>query len=366
MNRYSSHATSIRRGFTLVELLVVIAIIGILVGLTLPAVQMAREAARRAQCQNNLSNIGLALINFETAKGSLPPAVDPKNIGTNAAPQTNGFTWIAQMLPEMEQANLHEQLNFQAQATAAGNLPALQVQLELLLCPTDTENDDLAPTGGVGISNYAANEGWISHIQAQQFNPGVNASSDSGPAFSTRPRGFTGTTSQPLDMTGPFLPGRKTKFAKMQDGVSNTVLVAEVTAGGFLHPQGLDATEQQADQTNSGEPAFITTGHPRSALIGVYASTHNSLPNAGSLGLSLPYAANGYEPAGATADLVAPVFHSYWGINTSWGGASTRHNVLQCVMGDRSVKSINLSIDNVVWKQMTAMNDNTVIQNSEN
>ena len=113
MNRYSSHATSIRRGFTLVELLVVIAIIGILVGLTLPAVQMAREAARRAQCQNNLSNIGLALINFEGAKGALPPAVDPENLGTNANPVTNGFTWIAKMLPEMEPGEPVRTIEFQ-------------------------------------------------------------------------------------------------------------------------------------------------------------------------------------------------------------------------------------------------------------
>ena len=242
--------------------------------------------------------------------------------------------------------------------------------MDLLLCPSDTQNDDLQPTGGIGITNYAANEGWISHIQAQQFNPQLNTSADSGPAFNTRPRGFTGTTSQPLDMSGPFLPGRKTKFAKMQDGVSNTVLVAEVTAGGFVHPQLLAATEQQADATDSGEQAFITAGHPRSALIGVYAQTHDTLPNVSglntTLNLGLPYAANGYEPAGATADLVAPVFHSYWGINTSWGGASTPHNVLQCVMGDRSVKPINLTIDNVVWKQLTAMNDNTVIQGGDN
>lgn len=367
MNRYSSHTTSIRRGFTLVELLVVIAIIGILVGLTLPAVQMAREAARRAQCQNNLSNIGLALINSESAKGSLPPAVDPTDIEAGAGVTTNGFTWIAQILPELEQANLHEALDFQAEATSAGNLPGLAVQLDILLCPSDPENDELAPTGGVGITNYAANEGWISHITAQQFNPGLDVSSDPGPAFSSRPNGFTGTTALPLDMSGPFLPGRKTKFAKIQDGVSNTVLVAEVTAGGYLlNPVGLDATQDDADKTDSGEPAFITTGFPRSAIIGYYASTHNSLPNASSLGMSLPYGATGYHPAGSTANLVAPVFHSFWGINTSWGGASTPHNVLQCVMGDRSVRSMNLNIDNVVWKQMSAMNDNTVIQGGDN
>ena len=90
-----------RRGFTLVELLVVIAIIGILVGLLLPAVQAAREAARRMSCQNNLKQIGLALLNYESTFKVFPAAATWK-AGNNliAAPaQPRNFSWIASLLP---------------------------------------------------------------------------------------------------------------------------------------------------------------------------------------------------------------------------------------------------------------------------
>ncbi|PQO42878.1 DUF1559 domain-containing protein [Blastopirellula marina] len=365
MNRSLPRPISAHRGFTLVELLVVIAIIGILVGLTLPAVQMAREAARRAQCQNNLSNIGLALINFEGSKGTLPPAVDWADIDPTNAYATSHFTWLAKILPEMEQANLYENLDFSNLAESGGNFPSLKIQLELLECPSDPENGDSQATGGIGITNYAANEGWISHIQAQQWNAGSNTSADSNTTFSSRPLGFQ-TTTKPLDMSGPFLPGRSTKLAKIQDGISNTVLVAEVAAGGFIHPKAENASETEASQSNSGEPRFITSGKARSALIGYYGQTKSGIPNVTSPALSipLPYNATGYKPTGATAELYAPVFQTYWAINTDWGGASSRHNVLQCVMGDRSVRSVNLTVDNTVWKQMCAMNDNTVIQKS--
>src|SRR5262249_10006059 len=87
-----------RCAFTLVELLVVIAIIGVLVALLLPAVQAAREAARRSQCQNNVKNIGLACLNHETAKGKYPPGGRPANQATN-----NGLSFHVLILPYVEQ-----------------------------------------------------------------------------------------------------------------------------------------------------------------------------------------------------------------------------------------------------------------------
>src|SRR6187401_3085395 len=90
------------RGFTLVELLVVIAIIGVLVALLLPAVQAAREAARRMSCQNNLKQLGLACHNYADIVGVLPPA------GTSS----NEFSWCVHILPFIEQKNLYDQFNF--------------------------------------------------------------------------------------------------------------------------------------------------------------------------------------------------------------------------------------------------------------
>ena len=105
-------ATSLRnrRGFTLVELLVVIAIIGILVGLLLPAVQAAREAARRMQCQNNLKQQGLAMMNYESAYKQFPSALMGCRFAVGAAPQDDGVSWAVAILPFMEQTALYNRL----------------------------------------------------------------------------------------------------------------------------------------------------------------------------------------------------------------------------------------------------------------
>src|SRR5262245_60462030 len=99
-----------RRGFTLIELLVVIAVIAILVSLLLPAVQQAREAARRTQCRNNLKQIGLALHNYHTACNMFPPGYVA---GAPYPATTNGWSWCAQILPHLDQTPLYEKINFQ-------------------------------------------------------------------------------------------------------------------------------------------------------------------------------------------------------------------------------------------------------------
>ena len=130
-----------RRGFTLVELLVVIAIIGILVALLLPAIQAAREASRRAQCTNNLKQVGIAIQNYHDAYRALPI------LGMGSA---HG-SWVLHLLPQLEQGGLYErykftlQWNYIAQNAAAGvdNLSVSNVRIAALTCPSDSE---VAPT----------------------------------------------------------------------------------------------------------------------------------------------------------------------------------------------------------------------------
>src|SRR5262245_22393651 len=125
---FVSHRLRARRAFTLVELLVVIAIIGVLVALLLPAVQAAREAARRMRCSNNLKQLSLGLHNYEDVHKTLPPA------GIN----TNQMSWLVLVLPYIEQTNLYDRFNFNAGAWNANNRITIvkRVKIPIINCPS--------------------------------------------------------------------------------------------------------------------------------------------------------------------------------------------------------------------------------------
>ena len=143
-----------RRGFTLVELLVVIAIIGTLVGLLLPAVQQAREAARRSACTNQTKQLGLACLNYESTRKRLPAAND------RATATTAGWSWIVHILPFIEEVNLYNNLST-ATGRFTADFSALAVgdtALPQLVCPSSTlTNPSSGNTSGYkGLTNYKA------------------------------------------------------------------------------------------------------------------------------------------------------------------------------------------------------------------
>lgn len=134
------------RGFTLIELLVVIAIIGVLIALLLPAVQAAREAARRAQCINNLKQIGVALNNYHDSNQCFPPGYSSywKQDGSDFMRAEDdigpGWAWGSMILPQLEQRALHDSINFSHTMTASVNDTAQLLRCSVYLCPSDSTN----------------------------------------------------------------------------------------------------------------------------------------------------------------------------------------------------------------------------------
>jgi prepilin-type N-terminal cleavage/methylation domain-containing protein/prepilin-type processing-associated H-X9-DG protein len=230
-----------RRGFTLIELLVVIAIIAVLIALLLPAVQSAREAARRAQCVNNLKQMALAVANFESAQGNLPPGIGPMPIYSSGVPNRTGgrATIQAQILPYLEQASMYSTFNLDhnldqfGSATAPGfNDTGMRQIVNSFVCPSDPSNTKIDP--GLGYQNYFANAGATA---APEY--GTDFVNQEPQSNLMGPFGFTisgRTAAQFLDAakTQPNPEFRKASIARLQqiiDGTSNTALFSETLHG---------------------------------------------------------------------------------------------------------------------------------------
>ena len=207
------HPTPRRRGFTLIELLVVIAIIAVLIALLLPAVQQAREAARRAQCQNNLKQIGLAIHNYHGVHGCFPMSAD-NNTGTN------GFSWIALSLPFFEEGNLYDALDFDYPAIDSANSDnqtLIASPLPMFLCPTD-------PTQAVRNDLTAT---WAYPAALSPGGGHTPGPHGSGPAGVSCYKGFMADYFGGTDGMFERLPNDPVSFRDLLDGTSNVMAVGE-------------------------------------------------------------------------------------------------------------------------------------------
>ncbi len=277
-----------RLGFTLVELLVVIAIIGILIALLLPAVQAAREAARRSQCSNNLKQIALACHNYhDTHK------VFPINHGDTG----NSFGWLAMILPYVEQSSLYDQIDFRVPITTPTNLEVARTIMSTYRCPSDVTPDQVS--GGNQVwSNWCYPLSCPSDSRndiAVSSYKGIDGSGyDRTVAQSPVPHGMFDRR-MGLAVSGPGGSIQTSNMAirmrDVLDGTSNVLMAGENIAGFHAWPSW------------AAWHSPMTTLYPINHPFNVWGDAATRIAS-GAHGWTAGFAASSYHPGGAQFFLV--------------------------------------------------------------
>ncbi|WP_166828450.1 DUF1559 domain-containing protein [Thalassoroseus pseudoceratinae] len=300
----------LRSGFTLIELLVVIAIIAILIALLLPAVQQAREAARRTQCKNNLKQLGLALHNYHDTHRIFPPsAMNPGESGSAAwipSGQIRNHTGYMFILPFLEQNNLHEQIDFgratgQADWESVGGgeyQPVTEQKVAVFQCPSDTDFDNphnyTTQNMYTAQNAYRASYGFVSWTTEYSMNK-YKITSGAESAF-----GFNGAA----------------RIADLADGTTNTLLMIE--------------TPLRKTSTSYG-PYW-----------NMYTHTHVIVP---SYGINKPYSAT--NP-----------------LQYAWRAGSAHPGGCQALLGDGSTVFLSENMDQTTLNSMVSIAKGEVISNN--
>jgi prepilin-type N-terminal cleavage/methylation domain-containing protein/prepilin-type processing-associated H-X9-DG protein len=327
------------RGFTLIELLVVIAIIAVLIALLLPAVQAAREAARRTQCVNNLKQLGLAMHNYHSTVGTFPigvmgirgpQVINNKNFYLDGTPAANHRrTWAFMILPYLEKGPVFQAINFSLPfnpPTGAANNTVSELLINSYLCPDDPTVNQIDQNNR-REGNYVVNWG------------NSNWNQDMFPAFNP----FVGNLNVPGNpvpfLGAPFTMDKAYGVQNINDGTSNTLLMAEVIIGATM---GATGYEHRGDIYNDDYNCamFMAYTTPNSLIPDWIANGYchypfqNNPPCAGTTGgaQNAYNAARSYHPGGANA-----------------------------LLADGSVKFFKNTINIATWRALSSTNGGEVI-----
>jgi prepilin-type N-terminal cleavage/methylation domain-containing protein len=318
LERSRKNSFWIRSAFTLIELLVVIAIIAILIALLLPAVQQAREAARRSQCKNNLKQIGLAMHNYHSTSSVFPPAfVDSNPAFTNpvpvdAASNMNGLGWGTLILPYMDQAPLYNEVGEETggfvwnwmdkdgngSMSVADAIPAAIKIVSGYNCPSDPMGGLNTERNNFGKSNYLAS--------AATSAPGDSAKD------------------------GMFYADSSLHFRDIVDGSSNTLFVSERTT-----------LDDPTAMTNCGGVRCTWAG---GIWIGPRISTATSTWYCGLTSTDVE------NVGGGSATYLIHGSSATWG--SGWIAASSHTGGIQVLMGDGAVRFLSENLDRLIYRSL--------------
>lgn len=309
-------------GFTLIELLVVIAIIGVLIALLLPAVQSAREAARRSQCVNNFKQIGLALHNYHGTNNAFP--IGRMGSGYSyASGEPNRRTWVMSILPDLEQGPLYNAINFHWSFYVLQNTTIIRTTINAYQCPSDTPSQ--ASLGNAYLrtkGNVAANWGNSHFWQNESGRDGTDP--------------YSGPYGVVKYLGAPFQPNKSTNLRDMTDGTANTMLIGEVIAG--------KETSSSADHRGD-----IWNDDYNCAMFMAYTTPNSPIPD--QMGTNAIYCGYGTlnNPVCKTG---TPAFNT----------ARSRHSGgVNILFGDGSVRFVKNSIAPEIWRALSSPQGGEVV-----
>lgn len=358
MNRIKAE----RPGFTLVELLVVIAIIGILIALLLPAVQAAREAARRTQCTNHLRQLAVAMLNYESSRGGLPPLAAawtnadltklyPAGLGPPpGAGWYDDHGWYIPVMPYVEEAQLKDAGNPNASLSHASNVEVRKAKIPIFACPTD-----------IGLQENEWGDNRWARVRANYVVNGGNT------VYGQHRVGD-------IEFLGaPFIPRKVGRLSKIIDGTSNTLMMSEVLVLPTTAPWGGPYSDPQ---TALGGQVFTGFHTPNSNLPDALcrqgewwtqpavesAFREQNLPTPPAQPVSTGSSGGGRRGGAANSEIPDDATRDSNGHKQQYISARSKHaggvNVARC---DGSIDFITDEIDPLVWNAMTSSAGEEVI-----
>ena len=330
-----------RHGFTLIELLVAIAIVGILIGLLLPAVQAAREAARRLQCTNNLKQLGLGVLNYESSHGALPPQQVLSFTG-NVVSWKSQWGVTSRLAPYLDQGPLYNAINFALKSGAAGNTTVASTNLAMLLCPSEINQKPFTSTSSAGVVRTygVSNYGWCEGDWYVYGGPG-----------------------SPLTRSA-FGPNLSRRFAEVTDGLSQTIFAAEVkTYTPAYHDCPSVVPMALASPWAVPDPASILMVIRNAPTVCKSpASGHTRWVNGNSFydgfTTAQPPNSEGADLTSIDEDDGGPTYSAVTSRSFHAGGVNT-------LFGDGSVRFLKSSIDWKNWRALGSVSGNEILSASD-